>query len=220
MDYKIQHIPISPNRRIGRKTKMTSITIHSTANPKSSAASERNWLVNPSNTRTASWHIAVDDKMAVEAIPLDEVAWHAGSSTGNNSSIGIEICESGDRLKTIKNAVDLSARLLYERGWGTPQMKRHFDWSGKNCPNIMSANNWALWNQFVKDVQEELNRLKGVGPVLTNPSAVSNKVPSGWAKIDWEWAVAMKLFDGTNPQGNITREQMAAVMRRFYDLVK
>ena len=109
---------------------------------------ERNWLVNPSNTRVASWHIAVDEKLAVEAIPLDEVAYHAGTSAGNNTSIGIEICESGDRVKTLKNAAELTAKLLHEKNWGIDRLKRHYDWSKKICPRIMSANNWEGWDAF------------------------------------------------------------------------
>mgnify|MGYP001014253354 CR=1 FL=1 len=104
MNYKRQHIPISNDKRPGKKIKVEYITIHSTANTKSTAQNERDWLVNPSNSRKASWHIAVDEKEAIEAIPLDEIAYHAGDKIGNNLSIGIEICESGNREKTLKNA--------------------------------------------------------------------------------------------------------------------
>ncbi len=159
MEYKVNHIPkgrIRPCIKLNPQY----ITIHSTGNPTSTAMNERNWLVNPSNTRVASWHIAVDEKMAVEAIPLDEVAYHTGTSAGNNTSIGIEICESGDRAKTIQNATKLTAKLLHERGWGVDRLKRHFDWSGKVCPRIMSANNWEGWNAFKIQVQRELDGLK------------------------------------------------------------
>ncbi len=159
MEYKVNHIP-KGRIRPGIKLNAQYITIHSTGNPTSTAMNERNWLINPSNTRVASWHIAVDEKMAVEAIPLDEVAYHAGTSAGNNTSIGIEICESGDRAKTIQNATKLTAKLLHERGWGVDRLKRHFDWSGKVCPRILSANNWEGWNAFKIQVQRELDRLK------------------------------------------------------------
>ncbi len=159
MNYKIDHIPISNLRRPGIKMTPEYITIHSTANPKSAAQNERDWLVNPTNKRQASWHIAVDEKQAVEAIPLNEIAWHAGDGRGNGNmkSIGIEICESGDRAKTIENVVKLVAVLLKERGWGVDRLRRHYDWSRKNCPRIMGANNWAGWVQFKADVQKELN---------------------------------------------------------------
>lgn len=159
VEYKIEHIP-KGKIRPGTKINHTTITIHSTANPKSTAMNERNWLTNPSNTRIASWHIAVDEQMAVEAIPLDEIAYHTGTSQGNNTSIGIEICESGDRAKTLLNAVELTAKLLHERNWGTDKLRRHYDWSKKICPRILSANNWEGWNGFKIQVQRELDKLK------------------------------------------------------------
>lgn len=159
MNYKINHIPISKDKRPGTKMTPTSITIHSTANPKSTALNERNWLVSSSNDRTASWHIVVDDKEIIEAIPLNEIAYHAGKREGNNTSIGIEICESGDRAKTIQNTIELVAKMLHDRKWGVDKLKRHFDWSGKICPGILSKNNWEGWNAFKIQVERELVRL-------------------------------------------------------------
>lgn len=126
------------------------ITIHSTGNHNSSADSERRWLDNPDNTREASWHICIDAKEAVMAIPLNEVAWHAGS--GNSKSIGVEICESGDRKKTLDHAAKVVAKLLKDKGLNISHLKRHYDWTNKNCPSILSANNWAGWEDFKKEV--------------------------------------------------------------------
>lgn len=159
--FHIDHILKIPTKRSGRKIEPTTLTIHSTANPKSTARNERDWLTNPSNTRSASWHECVDEKEVIQAIPLDEEAYHAGDRTGNRSSISLEICESGDREKTMNNAVKLVAYRLYERGWEIDKLRRHFNWSGKICPKILADNNWALWEQFKKDVHRELQRLKG-----------------------------------------------------------
>jgi N-acetylmuramoyl-L-alanine amidase len=159
MLYLKDHIPRG-KLRPGTKMTPATITIHSTGNPKSTARNERGWLTNPANDRIASWHICVDEKEAVEAIPLDEVAYHAGSKTGNNSSIGIEICESGNREKTLVNAVKLVAKMLHERSWGVDRLRRHYDWSGKICPRIMSQNNWDGWKQFVERVRKELENME------------------------------------------------------------
>lgn len=160
MAYRVDHIPISSSKRPGIKTKPRYITIHSTANEKSTAQNERDWLTNPTNDRSASWHIAVDEKEAIEAIPLNEMAYHAGNSTGNSQSIGIEIIESGDREKTVAHAVKITAKLLHERNWDIDRLKRHYDWSGKVCPRIFSYDNWKGWDIFLKDVKEELKELK------------------------------------------------------------
>ena len=209
MQYIVDHIPrtTSCNRRPGLSMSPQYITIHSTGNPKSTARNERGWLTNPSNTRTASWHICVDEKEAVEAIPLNEVAWHAGDGNGqgNRASIGIEICESGNREKTLRNAVQLVAKLLKERGWGVDRLRRHFDWSGKICPRILQPNNWAGWEQFKRDVQKE----------ISGGETVSTKnQPSPWAKNAWDWAKKEGLLDGTRPKDNLTREEFAVVLQK------
>ena len=179
--YTISHIPKSAphNRRPGITMTPEYITIHSTGNPTSTAQNERGWLTNPANDRQASWHIVIDEKEAIEAMPLNEVAWHAGNATGNRTSIGIEICESGNRQKTLANAVKLVAKMLKERGWGINKLRRHYDWSRKICPRIMADSNWAGWEQFKKDVQKELTG---------GANVVDKDQPSAWAKAAWDWA--------------------------------
>lgn len=170
MNYRKDHIPKSTpcDRRPGYAMKATTITIHNTANTSSTAANERAWLTNPSNTRQASYHIVVDEREAIECIPLNENAWHAGdgsgSTSGNRTSIGVEICESGNYVKTLDNAVTLVAQLLHERGWGVDRLRRHWDWSRKVCPRLMyDGGTWAGWHAFKAAVQGRLNEIKAGG---------------------------------------------------------
>ena len=168
-DIKIDHIPLNPKKRPGRKlTSYNWITVHNTGNPSSSAKNERGWLTNPENTRLASWHIAVDDKEAVEAIPLDEVAHHAGTSEGNNTSIGIEVCDSaGDAGE--KQAIELIASLLIVKGWGVDKVRTHKSWSGKDCPHIILKH----WTKFIKDIDTEIKKQKGeTGEIVTDEKEI------------------------------------------------
>lgn len=208
MNYIKDHIPISKDKRPATKMKPTTITIHSTGNSNSTARNERGWLTNPSNNRTASWHIVIDEREVIEAIPLNEIAYHSGNRNGNNTSIGIEICESGNREKTLDNAVKLVAKMLHERNWGVDKLRRHYDWSGKNCPRIMSANNWQAWIGFKMSVERELNRLKA------GEKTKVNHEPSNWAKEAWEWGKKNGITDGTNPQGMATREEVITMIKR------
>ena len=148
------------NRKCPYKMTPEYITIHNTAND-ASARNEVAYML--SNNNQTSYHYAVDDKEAVQAIPLNRNAWHAGdggSGTGNRKSIGIEICYSksgGSRFdKAEKNAAYLTAVLLKKRGWGINRVKRHKDWSGKNCPHRTIEKGW---NRFLKMVQAELDKL-------------------------------------------------------------
>lgn len=152
-------LPKGHRVRPGKPLTLKYITIHSTGNPSSSANSERRWLDNPDNKRDASWHICIDEKEAIMAIPLNEQAWHAGDATGNSTSIGIEICESGNRQKTLDHAAKVVAELLFEFHLTTANLKRHYDWSKKSCPSILMSNNWSGWYAFVSSVEKELKAL-------------------------------------------------------------
>lgn len=154
MDYKINHI--TNNKKLQGSLNPQYLTIHSTANLKSTAQNERDWLNNASNKTSTGFHIAVDDKEAIECIPLNVKAHHAGNSKGNNTSIGLEICESGDRQKTLDNAVKVTVKILRQFGWGVDKLRRHYDWSKKNCPRILNYNNWEGWTKFKDDVRKEL----------------------------------------------------------------
>jgi N-acetylmuramoyl-L-alanine amidase len=139
--YAVNHIPPGTphNRRPGKVLKAKYLTIHSTGNPGSSAKNERAWLTNATNDRTASFHIVVDQGEAIECLPLDEVAWHAGdgSGSGNMASISLEICESADRAKTLQNAAAVAAKILQDQRLGIENLRRHHDWATKVCPRIL-----------------------------------------------------------------------------------
>lgn len=189
MDYRKDYIPKDKESAHSRRTcnamSATTITIHNTGNPTSSAANERAWLTNPSNARQASFHIVVDEREAIECIPLNENAWHAGdgssAKSGNRTSIGVEICESGNYAKTLDNATTLVASMLKERGWGTDRLRRHFDWSGKICPRLMyDGGKWTGWTLFKAAVDAKLNpKLNPKGSVDVDKNVIVNVVVNG-----------------------------------------
>ena len=138
------------------------ITVHNTSND-ASAANEVKYMI--SNNNQTSYHVAVDEKEVIQAIPFNRNAWHAGdgaSGTGNRKSIGIEICRSTGDVATFKkceeNAAKYIATLLKQYGWTTAKVKRHKDWSGKNCPHKTME---LGWDRFVKMIQKELDILNG-----------------------------------------------------------
>lgn len=154
-------LPKDHRLRPGGNYKKQFITIHSTANLKSSAENERNWLDNPANKRQAAWHYCIDEKDVFQAIPDNEEAWHCGNETGNKFSLGIEICESGNRRKTLENAVSFVAVKLMELGLTTDNLRKHKDWSNKNCPRIFVDKKYIKddmdWNWFVEEVKKAMD---------------------------------------------------------------
>lgn len=153
----LDYIPVDYKKRVGASMMPTTLTIHSTGNATSTAKNERSWLTNTANTSSTSYHIVVDEDDAICSIPLNEVAHHAGNSTGNATSIGLEICESGDRAKTLANASKVVASILKDNNWSTSKLRKHRDWLPDTsiCPQILPDGN--MWDGFVKMVEEEMN---------------------------------------------------------------
>ena len=173
------------------------ITIHNTGNPNSNALGERAWLDNPKNTDSTGYHIVIDEFRAIECIPLNENALHAGDGrdgVGNRKSVGVEICESGNYAQTIKNAIDLTARLLYKKNKGVEFVVQHNRWSGKNCPRLLRQGN--NWNLFINAIDSKLNDLKReneikkpIEPNKKEEIKVSEKTAS------WKVDILKKLHD-------------------------
>ena len=145
------------------------ITIHNTAND-APAANEISYMSN--NNNEVSFHIAVDDKEAIQGIPFNRNAWHAGDGgkgTGNRKSIAIEICYSksgGERFnKAFANAIEVTAQLMKEFNIPAKNIKYHKDWSGKICPHRLLSMGVAVddfrqmaqlkYNQLYKTVEPE-----------------------------------------------------------------
>lgn len=170
------------------------ICVHNTAND-ASAQNEIAYMKR--NDNKISFHIAVDDKEAIQAIPFDRNAWHAGDGAqgvGNRKYIAIEICYSksgGDKfIQAEKNAAEVIAQLLKERAWGIDRVKRHYDFSGKNCPHRTMELGWERFLDMVrKNMQNPANLYRvrkswddpksqiGAYAVLANAKAVCDKNP-------------------------------------------
>lgn len=160
------------------------ITIHNTSNS-ASAENEIKYMVN--NNNQTSYHVAVDEKEVIQAIPFNRNAWHAGdgaSGKGNRKSIGIEICRSTSDVATFKkaeaNCAKYVATLLKQYGWGISKVKRHYDWSGKNCPHKTIE---LGWQRFLNMVQEELDILNGKKQNSTSSSNTSSNTSTNTSTI-------------------------------------
>ncbi|ASZ66180.1 MULTISPECIES: peptidoglycan recognition protein family protein [Bacillus cereus group] len=134
------------------------ITVHNTYND-ASAENEVSYMIR--NDNQVSYHIAVDDKEAVQGIPLERNAWHCGDGggNGNRKSIGVEICYSlsgGDRYyKAEDNAAIVVAQLMKQYNIPISKVRTHQSWSGKYCPHRMLDE--GRWNSFIERVQNAYN---------------------------------------------------------------
>jgi len=153
------------------------IVVHNTANTASAKAEVVN-MINNNNWR--SFHFAVDNVRAVQAIETNRNAWSAGdgvNGAGNRKYIAVEICYSMDYKSNFypqsqDKAAYLIAELLKSRGWGIERVKRHYDFSGKDCPHRMllwqtingkyQMNNQTKWLSFLSNIQTYLNELNAI----------------------------------------------------------
>lgn len=188
------------------------LTIHETGN---NATARNEVAYMNSNYNYTSYHVAIDDKEAVQAVPFNRNTWHAGDSqgAGNRRSIAIEICYNKDNgfygaisarmEKAIENAALYAAHVLHQYGWGVDRLRQHWDWSRKNCPQKLRQT--GRWQWFKNRVQAHLNAIKkgstdASKPVKTNkpkpaPKKTVAKVPSKKAKKpkrQWGWSGSFK----------------------------
>ena len=140
-----QQAPEGGPNRPGTKRTIQYIVIHETGNPAAGAdAQAHGELQARGGEGTTGWHYTVDDQEIWHSIPDDEKAYHAGDGAegeGNLHGIGIELCvnQDGDFEKTFDNAARLAGWLMNEYKIPASRVRQHFDFSGKDCPEIIRA---------------------------------------------------------------------------------
>lgn len=141
----------------------TSITIHNTGNIGATARANHNYMknINKSKERCASWHFTVDDKEIIQAQSCNYKCFHAGTSRGNNTSIGIEIAMFNDKerqRKAYMNAIELVKILMKNYNFTDNKIKQHYDWSKKDCPTWLRSGKFGYtWTWFISQIKEPLS---------------------------------------------------------------
>ncbi|ELB8840147.1 N-acetylmuramoyl-L-alanine amidase family protein [Listeria monocytogenes] len=148
--------------------KAKKITIHNTYNDASSQ-NETDYCKN--NNNEVSFHVAVDDKEAIQVVPFNRNAWHCGDGAngfGNRNTIGVEICYSksggAKYIAAEKNTIKYVAGLCVQQDIiaSKDTIKKHQDWSGKYCPHrILAEKRWPAVQQAIID---EYNRITSKNP--------------------------------------------------------
>lgn len=184
------------------------IVIHDTANAGKGADALAHYKYLQTATRYGSAHYYADDKQIIQTIDDDTIAWAVGdkwarrnatrNDVTNANSVSVELCinQGINKDKAYQNLIWLTRYLTQKYH---AQVVRHYDATGKPCPRSWQANNWAQWWQFKKE--------------LVN-------MPSKWAKEAWDWAIEHNITDGSNPQGQCTREQVICMLNRMYEVIK
>lgn len=127
------------------------------------------------NKESISWHFTVGTDGIYQALPLDEVGYHAGDGSreygtiwynstygkadciggGNRNSIGIESCinHGSDYNDTMRILAKLVAELILQYNLSIDRIKQHWHFSGKDCPGVIRHCN--RWEEFLNLVRLE-----------------------------------------------------------------
>lgn len=153
------------NKLANKKNKY--IVIHYTA---STGSALNNTKYFKSTYRGASANYFVDDKEIYCCVKPTDVAWHCGDKAysgtkhpyygkcTNSNSIGVEMCceKVGGKLKinkkTIANVKKLVMWLIKEYNIPPSNVIRHYDVSGKKCPNANGLLTDSTWKKFHKNI--------------------------------------------------------------------
>lgn len=165
------------------------ITIHQTANTTKGANAQAHAnLQSNGNSRQASWHWQVDDNQAIQSFDHNVKCWHAGNRTGNNESIGIELCVNSDAhyKKVLENAAELIKKIMKDENISIGNVVQHNKWSGKNCPaQIRVSKDGVGWTQFIALVQgKDVSTSKPIKPKPSKPK------DDGKLSVDGYWGKA------------------------------
>lgn len=146
----------------GKRTKTLYIVVHFTGNLGDSAKNNADYFARASVG--ASAHFFVDEHEIWASVPQDYIAWHCGAkqyrhpNCRNANSIGVEICmhdKNGHlRNKSISHAAQLVHTLLKQYNLGVTQVLRHYDVTGKLCPQPM-VQSPTLWQNFLDMIKHD-----------------------------------------------------------------
>lgn len=174
------------------------IVIHDTGVPGQSAKNNADYFEN--TYRGASAHYFVDENEIIEVVAPGKKGWHVGDDKddsdgiNNGNTIGIEFCAEKDKTfkpETIANGQLLVQKLMKDYGLSANKVVRHYDASGKNCPQFMNTDGkWTLWKQYHKQ--------------LTGATSVTVPLPSNSNKESQHTVKSGDTLWGLSKQYNAT----------------
>ena len=200
----------------GRKQKIQYIVVHYTANNGDTA--EGNGKYFSGADRNTSAHYFVDEIKIVRSVFDKDTAWHCGAKIyrhkkcRNENSIGVEMCSKKDsngqyyiNQKTQNNAAELVKWLMKKYDIPIENVLRHYDVTGKLCPEPF-AKNQKLWLDF----KQKLLQSKEVKKEMLY-NYIDENMPA------WARPTIQKLVDKGALQGNEKGEFLLTdVMLRIF----
>lgn len=163
MDIKIIDNITTRNYTKGNNRKIEYIVIHYVG-AVSTAKNNSNYF--KTTYRGASAHYFVDENDIYRVVADKDIAWHCGANfykhlnCRNSNSIGIEMCcfnNNGkiDVSETVVNkTIELVKELMAKYNIPIENILRHYDVTGKNCPEPFVLDS-ARWVNFINKIKSQ-----------------------------------------------------------------
>lgn len=218
------------NYKAGRTAPIQYIVMHYTANNGDRA--KANCQYYGGTVVQASAHYFVDEDEIWQSVRDSDTAWHCGAKgyrhpvCRNANSIGVELCSdkvNGQYVitpETVSRAVALVRTLAAKYGIGRACVVRHFDVTGKVCPEpwVRDEGQFAGFLDRVFEEETGLTEAR-VREILREELAAleagrAGLPVSGWAAEALERAKDAGITDGLRPRSWATREEVAVMLAR------
>lgn len=159
------------------------IVIHNTGMASPQATAKRLSKSINSSTRQASWHFTVDDREIYQQLGIEEIGWHAGAPEGNNYGIGIEMAvyQGIDLNQALRKTARLTAQLMLAYNLDLEDVKQHYDFSRKNCPQVLREAN--RWPEFLRLVEIEYYGQKHLADVSFTWKSLTPEIIDDQGKV-------------------------------------
>lgn len=146
----------------GKRATTRYIVVHYTSNRGDTAQDNAEYFAR--EAVSASAHYFVDEQAIWASVPEDCVAYHCGAKTyrhtecRNANSLGVEVCmndaSGGIRQESMDHAAQLVRELMKKYNIPVERVLRHYDVTGKCCPEPM-VSNLDLWKAFKETLIED-----------------------------------------------------------------
>ncbi len=163
------------------------IVIYFTANNGDTALGNCKYF--QSVNRDASVHYFVDETSIYQCVKDSDVAWHCGAATykhpycRNSNSVGIELCSRKSnnyyfKDETVTNAVWLIKQLMVKYSIPIENVIRHYDVTGKICPEpfVRDAKAWQNFKARLKAAEIKMEDNEVVETINVNINGKNYKV--------------------------------------------
>lgn len=189
--------------------------------------------------RRASAHYFVDEDSFTQSVRDNDAAWHCGGALEsshhplrgicmNRNSLGVEMCSDKVNGKyvitaqTVDRTVELVRWLMKKYGIDVDHVVRHYDVTGKACPESWVRDE-SQWTKFkarlvAPEVKKEVKKVtynEFCAYMARYEKELEAKTASAWAEKAWKALTDAGVTDGTQPQAALTREQFAVICQRM-----